>query len=194
MNRPFSEACERNKSPILAVLRPLLAPDVSAADPPPAACDAVFTANTLHIMGWPQVQRLFDGLATGCRTGRCSPSTGPSTTRAASPVKAMRASMPRCAASTRRAACAMSKRWTRWRALRAWPCATTRRCRPTTAASPGCAARCARLHALAPGACHPCAGRRVKREAGAPQCLTLRQFRRCPRNGRRGAFDTAATG
>jgi hypothetical protein len=25
--------------------------------------DAVFTANTLHIMGWSEVQRLFDGLA-----------------------------------------------------------------------------------------------------------------------------------
>lgn len=119
MNKPFSEACERNKAPILAVLRPLyadrrhvleigsgtgqhavffaaalphlrwqcselpsnlpglrlwldeaalpnlpppLALDASADDPPRADHDAVFTANTLHIMAWPQVQRLFAGL------------------------------------------------------------------------------------------------------------------------------------
>jgi hypothetical protein len=27
-------------------------------------CDAVFTANTLHIMGWDEVRRLFTGLAS----------------------------------------------------------------------------------------------------------------------------------
>ena len=35
-----------------------LAFDVNG-DAPPARYDAVFTANTLHIMGWPEVQRLF---------------------------------------------------------------------------------------------------------------------------------------
>ncbi len=29
---------------------------------PAGPYDAVFTANTLHIMGWPEVERLFDGL------------------------------------------------------------------------------------------------------------------------------------
>lgn len=113
---PCSEACERNKTPILALLRTqlaerrhvleigsgtgqhavyfaanlphltwrpsereeqlpllrrrvteegtanLLAPvalDVSAADWPPEEADAWFTANTLHIMGWTEVQAFF---------------------------------------------------------------------------------------------------------------------------------------
>jgi cyclopropane fatty-acyl-phospholipid synthase-like methyltransferase len=118
---PFSEACERNKGPILAILRDvfaqaahvleigsgtgqhavwftrhlthlqwqpsdrsselpglreriasegppnLLAPvelDVLARPwrVPPA--DAVFSANTLHIMGWPGVEAFFEGVAT----------------------------------------------------------------------------------------------------------------------------------
>jgi hypothetical protein len=118
MDKPFSEACERNKAPILEALRPLyadrrqvleigsgtgqhavhfaaalphlrwqcseLAPNLlglrlwldeaSLPNLPPAleldaseslpagAYDAVFTANTLHIMAWPRVLRLFAGL------------------------------------------------------------------------------------------------------------------------------------
>ncbi len=118
MDKPFSAACERNKTPILQVLHPLYAgvkrvlevgsgtgqhavhfaaalphlvwqcSDVPAhlagmqlwLDeaalpnlPPPLALDvsqglprgpfdAVFTANTLHIMGWDEVQCLFGGL------------------------------------------------------------------------------------------------------------------------------------
>jgi cyclopropane fatty-acyl-phospholipid synthase-like methyltransferase len=119
MDKPFSAACERNKTPILQVLQPLYA-DVNrvleigsgtgqhavffaAALPhlvwqcsdvaahlagmrlwldeaslpnlppplaldvnqglPPGPYDAVFSANTLHIMGWDEVQRLFVGLA-----------------------------------------------------------------------------------------------------------------------------------
>jgi len=120
MDKPFAPSCERNKAPILQVLKPLYAgvsqvlevgsgtgqhavhfaaamphlrwqcsdvpahlPDMrlwldEAALPnlpPPLALDvsrglpsgpydAVFTANTLHIMGWSEVQRLFDGLAS----------------------------------------------------------------------------------------------------------------------------------
>jgi len=119
MDKPHSEACERNKVPILQCLRPLYAPlhtvfeigsgtgqhalHFAAAMPhlswqcsetlaqmdtlqrglaghalrnlalprvfavgqpwPETACDAVFTANTLHIMGWDEVQQLFAGLA-----------------------------------------------------------------------------------------------------------------------------------
>ncbi|MCB1956686.1 MAG: DUF938 domain-containing protein [Rhodocyclaceae bacterium] len=115
-DKPFSPACERNREPILGLLRPLLADarqvleigsgtgqhavhfaaampwlrwqcsdrpamlpgirrwlDEAALPntPPPwtldvdapgpvGRFDAVFTANTLHIMGWPQVERLFD--------------------------------------------------------------------------------------------------------------------------------------
>jgi SAM-dependent methyltransferase len=122
MNKPFSAACERNRDPILAVLRhhfsdrrqvlevgsgtgqhavhfaaalPHLrwqcsdvaanlpgirlwldeaalsntpAPlelDLNHALSPPALktrFDAIFTANTLHIMGWSEVQRLFEVL------------------------------------------------------------------------------------------------------------------------------------
>jgi cyclopropane fatty-acyl-phospholipid synthase-like methyltransferase len=116
---PFSEACERNKEPILTVLRAALAdrtqvleigsgtgqhavhfaahlmhltwqpteqlaylPDLAARvklegshnlrQPtvldvkqtvwPVRSVDAIFTANTLHIMAWPEVQLLFRGL------------------------------------------------------------------------------------------------------------------------------------
>ena len=119
MDKPYSPACDRNREPILAVLRDHLggcrrvlevgsgtgqhavhfaaalphltwqASDVAAnlpgiqawldearlpnapaampfdvdADAPPAGpFDAVFTANTLHIMAWPQVQRLLAAL------------------------------------------------------------------------------------------------------------------------------------
>jgi SAM-dependent methyltransferase len=118
---PFSDACERNKGPILEVLRTafadctrvveigsgtgqhavhiarhlphlrwqptdraeylsglaariaaegppnLAAPlelDVLQAPWPPVHGDAVFSANTLHIMGWPAVEALFAGLPT----------------------------------------------------------------------------------------------------------------------------------
>ena len=118
MDKPFSEACERNKAPILEVLRTHYAGVRSVLEigsgtgqhalhfavalphlrwqcsdvaenlpgirlwlyeavlpnlPPPLtldvnqplrldAYDAVFSANTLHIMGWAEVQRLFDQL------------------------------------------------------------------------------------------------------------------------------------
>lgn len=108
--RPFSEACERNREPILAVLKRVLdrsrrvleigsgtgqhaayfapalphlvwqASDVAAHLPgirewgvepieldvdgpwPPVDADAAFTANTCHILSWPQVERMFEGL------------------------------------------------------------------------------------------------------------------------------------
>ncbi|HYF57929.1 MAG TPA: DUF938 domain-containing protein [Burkholderiaceae bacterium] len=118
MDKPFAPACERNRDPILAVLRERFAdrrrvleigsgtgqhavwfaaampwlewqcsdvaehlPGIRAWRdeaalpnlPPPIALDvagawpagrwdAVFTANTLHIMGWPEVERLFGAL------------------------------------------------------------------------------------------------------------------------------------
>lgn len=117
MDLPFSEACERNRDPILGVLREvfgdrskvleigsgtgqhavhfarhlphliwqpsdlaenlpgirlwireaalpnLLEPivlDIDAAQWPDANADAAFTANTLHIVSWPRVERLFE--------------------------------------------------------------------------------------------------------------------------------------
>jgi SAM-dependent methyltransferase len=110
--KPFSEASERNRAPILAVLKRVFKdrtrvleigsgtgqhatyfapelphlvwqasdvaenlPDIRewVSDPPPIEldveqewpkleADAVFSANTCHIMSWPQVQRLFSGV------------------------------------------------------------------------------------------------------------------------------------
>jgi cyclopropane fatty-acyl-phospholipid synthase-like methyltransferase len=125
MEKPYSAACERNREPILQVLRahfadrhrvlevgsgtgqhavyfaaalphlswqtsdvaehlpgirlwldeahlpntpPPLTFDVNAAAPP-GPYDAVFTANTLHIMGWPEVQRLFAALPLAMSPG-----------------------------------------------------------------------------------------------------------------------------
>lgn len=126
MEKPFSPACERNREPILAVLRAWFAdreqvleigsgtgqhavhfaaalpglrwqasdvaerlpgirawlqeaalPNTPAPialdvnDPPPAAAryDAVFSANTLHIMGWKEVERMFAALPGLTRRG-----------------------------------------------------------------------------------------------------------------------------
>ncbi|HEV3010240.1 MAG TPA: DUF938 domain-containing protein [Burkholderiales bacterium] len=118
--RPFSEASERNRAPILAVLKRVFkdrkhvlevgsgtgqhaayfAPElphlswqasdvaqnlpgirewVSAPSPleldvdkewPALDVDAVFSANTCHIMSWPQVERMFEGIGKirGLRT------------------------------------------------------------------------------------------------------------------------------
>jgi hypothetical protein len=110
--KPYSEACERNRAPILEVLGRIFAErrfvleigsgtgqhaayfapelphliwqasDVAAnlpgirewvSDPPPIEldvdnewppvdADAVFSANTCHIMSWPQVERMFAGI------------------------------------------------------------------------------------------------------------------------------------
>lgn len=118
-DKPYSAACERNREPILAVLRehfadrssvleigsgtgqhavhfaehlshlcwqtsdreenlagiglwlaeaaltntpPALMLDVNAAIWPAQRFDAIYSANTLHIMSWPEVQRLFERL------------------------------------------------------------------------------------------------------------------------------------
>ena len=42
-------------------LLPPLALDVDDAEWPPVSCDAVFSANTLHIMGWASVEHFFRG-------------------------------------------------------------------------------------------------------------------------------------
>ena len=109
--KPYSEACERNRGPILALLRRIFADrrrvleigsgtgqhaayfsaelpqlawqasDVAEHLPgirlwgmepieldvdkpwPAIDADAVFSANTAHIMSWPQVERMFEGVA-----------------------------------------------------------------------------------------------------------------------------------
>ena len=110
--KPFSEPSERNRAPILAALKRVLANSKSVleigsgtgqhaayfapelphlvwqasdvaenlpgirewvSDPPPieldvgkpwpsVGADAVFSANTCHIMSWPQVERMFSGI------------------------------------------------------------------------------------------------------------------------------------
>jgi len=119
MNKPYSEACDRNREPILAVIRPWLSEceavleigsgtgqhavyfaeklphllwhtsdreenhaairlwleeaglanvrpplslDVAAEPWPEMAVDAVFSANTAHIMSWREVEALFSGV------------------------------------------------------------------------------------------------------------------------------------
>lgn len=119
MEKPYSPACERNRDPILAILRdrfadrkkvleigsgtgqhaayfgahlphliwqtsdlpenhpgihawlqeaglpnvlPPFALDVSSPSWPELSVDAVFTANTCHIMSWPEVERMFTGI------------------------------------------------------------------------------------------------------------------------------------
>jgi SAM-dependent methyltransferase len=118
LSKPFSEACERNRAPILAVLQRVFADrkrvleigsgtgqhaayfaaalphlvwqpsDVAEHLPgirlwvteagapnlrkpleldverawPDTSADAVFSANTCHIMAWPQVERMFEGV------------------------------------------------------------------------------------------------------------------------------------
>lgn len=125
MEKPFSQACENNRQPILDVLRQYLGEAtavleigagtgqhavhfaaalphlrwqpgdradnlpgirawVTAAALPnlaepiafdvndatwPAAGDAIFSANTLHIMGWPEVQRFFAGAGAALGSG-----------------------------------------------------------------------------------------------------------------------------
>jgi cyclopropane fatty-acyl-phospholipid synthase-like methyltransferase len=54
----------------LANTRPPLALDVTAAEWPAPAVDAVFSANTTHIMHWPMVEALFAGV------GRLLPAGG----------------------------------------------------------------------------------------------------------------------
>jgi cyclopropane fatty-acyl-phospholipid synthase-like methyltransferase len=46
-----------------------IALDVAQADWPAMQCDAVFSANTLHIMSWPEVERLFARLPSVMSAG-----------------------------------------------------------------------------------------------------------------------------
>lgn len=131
--KPFSEACEENKQPILAVLERLFAgarrvleigsgtgqhavyfgaalshltwqtsdrpenhagirawleeaalPNVRAPiildvrdDWPAERFDAVFSANTTHIMSWPEVEQMFEGIGRVLETGGCFVLYGP---------------------------------------------------------------------------------------------------------------------
>jgi SAM-dependent methyltransferase len=133
VDKPFAPACDRNRAPILAVLRSLLAErrmvleigsgtgqhavhfaaalphlrwqtsDVRANLPgiclwladaalpntpapicldvagtwPQAQYDAVYTANTLHIMGWPEVQAFFERVASVLTPGGLVIAYGP---------------------------------------------------------------------------------------------------------------------
>jgi SAM-dependent methyltransferase len=134
MTRQFSAACERNREPILAILRdilphparvleigsgtgqhavyfaehlshlvwqtsdlpanhpsisawlehahlanllPPLPLDVDQPDWPPTNYDAVFSANTCHIMAWPQVVRMFAGIGQVLRSGGVACIYGP---------------------------------------------------------------------------------------------------------------------
>tara|TARA_R110002110_G_scaffold213154_3_gene426311 strand:+ start:46636 stop:47223 length:588 start_codon:yes stop_codon:yes gene_type:complete len=63
-NHPSVADCEeRLREAALANVLPPLALDVAASNWPLVAADAAFSANTAHIMGWPEVQAMFHGLA-----------------------------------------------------------------------------------------------------------------------------------
>jgi Protein of unknown function (DUF938) len=59
----LDEAALANTPPPFA-LQAVLEPTPGLSPSPSGRYDAVFSANTLHIMGWPEVQVLFDGLPT----------------------------------------------------------------------------------------------------------------------------------
>lgn len=50
------------------VLPPLLI-DANAEHWPVAGCDAIFNANTVHILSWPEVEKLFAGIGRVLQTG-----------------------------------------------------------------------------------------------------------------------------
>ena len=52
-----------------ANVRPPFALDVCTDNWPSDAYDAIFSANTVHIMSWPEVECLFDGVGTTLQTG-----------------------------------------------------------------------------------------------------------------------------
>lgn len=56
---------------------PPIAFDVNAAEWPAGGYDAVFSANTLHIMGWGEVERLFGGLPSLLTAGAVVAVYGP---------------------------------------------------------------------------------------------------------------------
>lgn len=53
----------------LANVLPPLVLDMRAPNWPRSAFDLVFSANTLHIMGWPEVKRLFEGVGGVMKSG-----------------------------------------------------------------------------------------------------------------------------
>jgi len=57
---------------------PPIALDVSQTAWRNGRYDAVFSANTLHIMGWPEVERFFEGVGEVLRKGRCAAAGRPS--------------------------------------------------------------------------------------------------------------------
>ncbi len=59
----LDEAALPNTPPPFA-LQAVLEPMPTLSPPPSRRYDAVFSANTLHIMGWPEVEAFFAGLAT----------------------------------------------------------------------------------------------------------------------------------
>ena len=63
MQKPDAPSCERNREPILAVLRDHFADRHAVLEIGSGTGQhAVFSANTLHIMSWSEVERLFAGL------------------------------------------------------------------------------------------------------------------------------------
>ncbi len=73
---------------------PPIALDVSQTAWRNARYDAAFSANTLHIMGWPEVEQFFEASATCSNRAASWRYTAVSTTTAPIPRRAMPASTP----------------------------------------------------------------------------------------------------
>ncbi len=64
-------------TPVPFEVQAVLDPEPGLAPMPSSRYDAVFSANTLHIMGWPEVQALFAGLVTVLADGALLAIYGP---------------------------------------------------------------------------------------------------------------------
>ena len=79
-------------------LRAPLELDVLQRQWPQVTADAVYSANTLHIMSWPEVEAFFSGVGQSAGGGGVLSLYGPFVTRAGSRATAMRPSTVRCGA------------------------------------------------------------------------------------------------
>jgi len=106
-----------------------------------AGFDAAFSANTLHIMGWPQVQAFFAGLDRALAANACVVVYGPFNDDGRYSSDSNREFDGWLKAPTRPRPSATPAPLTNWSGRPAGAGSTTSRCRPPTAAWSGAAAR-----------------------------------------------------
>lgn len=99
--------------------------------------DAVYSANTLHIMSWEAVEAFFAGLPTFWSRVACSSFTAPSCSMAATPVTATPLSISRCEKRRRIRASAMRPPSTCWPGKAGWNWSSNGPCRRITLSCSG---------------------------------------------------------